>query len=34
MSLWSDEGLKYFSCAEKKLKEVYADNEKEQMMYG
>ncbi len=34
MSLWSDEGLKYFRRAEKKWKEVYADNEKKQMMYG
>jgi hypothetical protein len=34
MSLWSDEGLKYFRCAEKKWKEVYSDNEKKQMMYG
>ncbi len=34
MSLWSVEGLKYFRCADKKWKEVYADNEKKQMMYG
>jgi hypothetical protein len=34
MSLWSDEGLKYFRRAEKKWKEVCADNEKKQMMYG
>jgi hypothetical protein len=34
MSLWSDEGLKYFRCAKKKWKEVYADNEEKQMMYG
>ncbi len=34
MSLWSDEGLKYFSCVEKKLKEGYTDNEKKRMMYG
>ncbi len=34
MSLWSDEGLKYFSRSEKKWKEVYTYNEKKQMMYG
>ncbi len=34
MSLWSDEGLKYFRRAEKKWKEVYADNDKKRMMYG
>ncbi len=34
MSLWSVEGLEYFRCAEKKLKEVDLDNEKKQMMYG
>jgi hypothetical protein len=34
MSLWSDEGLKYFRRANKKWKEVYADDEKKQMMYG
>ncbi len=34
MSLWSVEELKYFRCAEIKWKEVYADNEKKQMMYG
>ncbi len=34
MSLWSDEGLKYFRRADKKWKEVYTDNEKKQMMYG
>ncbi len=34
MSLWSDEGLKYFRRADKKWKEVYADNEKKRMMYG
>jgi hypothetical protein len=28
ISLWSDEGLKYFRRAKKKWKEVYADNEK------
>ncbi len=33
-SLWSGEGLKYFKCAGKKLREVYADGEKMQMMYG
>jgi hypothetical protein len=33
-SLWSGEGLKYFKCAEKKWREVYADDEKMQMMYG
>ncbi len=34
MSLWSVEGLKYFRHAEIIWKEVYADNEKKQMMYG
>ncbi len=34
MSLWSVEGLEYFRHAEKKWKEVYADNEQKQMMYG
>ncbi len=34
MSLWSDEGLKYFRCSEKKWKEVHTDNEKKQMIYG
>ncbi len=33
MSLWSVEGLKYFRRDEK-WKDVYADNEKKQMMYG
>ncbi len=33
-SLWSGEGLKYFKHAEKKRREVYADDEKMQMMYG
>ncbi len=33
-SLWSGEGLKYFKHAEKKWREVYADDEKMQMMYG
>ncbi len=34
MSLWSDEGLKYFKSAENKWKEVYADNEIIHMMIG
>jgi hypothetical protein len=29
--LWSGEGLKYFNHAEKKWREVYADDEKMQM---
>ncbi len=33
-SLWSGEGLKYFKRTEKKWREVYADDEKMQMMYG
>ncbi len=33
-SLWSDEELKYFRHAEKKWREVYANDEKMQMMYG
>jgi hypothetical protein len=33
-SLWSGEGLKYFKRAEKKWREVYADDEKMRMMYG
>jgi hypothetical protein len=33
-SLWSGEGLKYFKRAEKKWREVCADDEKMQMMYG
>jgi hypothetical protein len=33
-SLWSGEGLKYFKRAGKKWREVYADDEKMQMMYG
>ncbi len=33
-SLWSGEGLKYFKHAEKKWREVYADDEKMRIMYG
>ncbi len=33
-SLWSDEGLKYSKRAGKKCSEIYADDEKIQMMYG